>query len=740
MVNPKIDAKPDTVEFAADSGSTAEVSVWIDPSGGAQWEFETAWRDGSQALARVDREDTGPGACRLKLTEDSAGKLDPSRPEDSATLRVLAKAEGCADLERYIKVIVGQEGLFIDPIGRNAEDGSYHVLADGTGEPKEIDFRVYVRDSDGAVHIDNGLAQELQFTPTDEPGSRPRNGAEVAGLKIEFASTRGIDPPSATYHAGVEEPIPGDVPVLPVRFDVSVPGQTDEAKFTKPLTLGLVPSRDAPGGPDWQLEYNRCNEIIDELRAAQVAQRPDPHPGATRQAPRRRRSLCTPPPDLGDRAGPNARRGRHGLPRRGQVGRPYRRRCSSTPSGRVTYAFHAATAHFVGPWAAWDRPGETAGGVGDRRVRGGTDPGSLALAERRRAPRPPRGPGRRHRQVLQAHEEQQGQGVGAIRRVPLLQELSVQRQVVHRLAHRGRPRRPATRPSRRGSARNSSQRRRRRQPTSGGAAPEGCPRHRPVRSFGTDPGTRLVATHQGGNGQRREDAPRDGGRAHARPRCRARTPPGRPRRVQQVRRRARRDARGARRGTDPDAQGPLRPRRGSRHRWHRAWHRPGLSSDDRGPHPTDPNQSMWIELPPREWSADSHRIFLRRPDRRPYRTGLPRAPLGPAPARNGPSTTRDRRQQPAGVRGYVRPGLGEGRSRWRPGALAANGQRPPYRPVASLYQHRPGGGRRGQASERREDGRDIPGQGPGLNDNGTRRQTAAHARCSHAGQQSRRIA
>ncbi|MBN1629374.1 MAG: hypothetical protein JW990_06415, partial [Thermoleophilia bacterium] len=264
LINPAIDAKPDLVEFAAESGSAAEISVWIEPPGG-QWEFETAWREGSQALARVDLQVTGPAACRLTLSEDSAGKLDSSRPEDSATLRVLAKAPRCPELERHIKVIVGQEGLFIDPVGRHPEDDSYHVMADGSGEPKEIGFRVYVRDTDGAVRLDSGLGQDLTFTPTDEPGSRSRNGAEVAGLSIEFAGARGVERPAAVYRAGVEYLIPGDVPVLPVHFDVTVPGQTNEAKFTKPLTLGLVPSRKAPGGTDWQIEYNRCQKIINDF-------------------------------------------------------------------------------------------------------------------------------------------------------------------------------------------------------------------------------------------------------------------------------------------------------------------------------------------------------------------------------------------------------------------------------------------------------------------------------------------
>ena len=136
--NPVLDAAPDVVEFSAETGASAEVRVWVDHGGGSDWAFTTAWRDGSAALALVDLEKTGPSIATLTLTEDAAGKLDPARPEDSATLVVTASASGYADLERYVKVIVRQEGIFIDPVGRDPEDGRYRLAADGSATPAEI--------------------------------------------------------------------------------------------------------------------------------------------------------------------------------------------------------------------------------------------------------------------------------------------------------------------------------------------------------------------------------------------------------------------------------------------------------------------------------------------------------------------------------------------------------------------------------------------------------------------------
>ena len=45
---PSIDADPDKVEFSTQSGETAEVKVWIENGGGAQWAFTLAWREESQ--------------------------------------------------------------------------------------------------------------------------------------------------------------------------------------------------------------------------------------------------------------------------------------------------------------------------------------------------------------------------------------------------------------------------------------------------------------------------------------------------------------------------------------------------------------------------------------------------------------------------------------------------------------------------------------------------------------------
>ncbi|MHB8707195.1 MAG: hypothetical protein ACYC77_11890, partial [Coriobacteriia bacterium] len=348
---PVIDIRPDVFECAVSSAMTTEVFVWIENPGELEWAFTAKWKDGDRPLARFEIERQTASTATVTVTEDAAKLPDTGFPKEASTLVITGTAEGWDPLERYLRVIVSREGLFLDPVGRHPEDGSYHVLADGKGEPVDLDLRVYVRDAAGVIQRDDGLASSLEFTPTDEPGSRSRHGAEVSGLAIDFSGMRPIEPPSATWKVSIKNPIPGDVPLLPVRFLVAAPGQEDTEKFSKPLTLGLEPSREAPGGPDWQIEYNRCKEIIFEYVPLKW------QPDLSRILERRARHLGA--------DGLYALRHQiWGIAQNltlGEGGQGYHDEAKW--ANRITtvleyaewagdIAFHAATAHFIGPWAA----------------------------------------------------------------------------------------------------------------------------------------------------------------------------------------------------------------------------------------------------------------------------------------------------------------------------------------------------------------------------------------------------
>ncbi len=269
--NPEIDANPDTVEFSAESGETAEVSVWIDHGGGAEWTFRTAWRDGSQPLAKVETEQTGPTTLRLTLTEDAKDKLDPARPEDSATLRVLASAEGFDELERYVKVIVSQEGLYVDRTGRD-NDGTFHIRADGEGKPTDIDVRVYTRDAEGKVALDEQASYDVEWKPASTEGSAGAAALAHDDLQHESAGIRELNVNAAIHRFTYPRVLPTDGRPVPATIEASVPG-FDKPSYTKLVSISLAGPATLPYTDAWFKERDACLKIIAEFVPAEAQQK-----------------------------------------------------------------------------------------------------------------------------------------------------------------------------------------------------------------------------------------------------------------------------------------------------------------------------------------------------------------------------------------------------------------------------------------------------------------------------------
>ncbi len=270
--NPMLDAAPDVVEFSAETGAVAEVRVWVDHTGGSQWEFTTAWREGSEPLAQVDLERTGPATCTLTLTEDAAGKLDPARPEDSATLRILATCAGFAELERYVKVIVRQEGIFVDPVGRHPEDGAFRIAADGSAKVTDIDFRVYVRDTaTGEIAPDIALAQALAFEPAGETGTPGRLMLEKGAVGWQSVGVRSLNDSAAIWQFSCPRRLPTGGKVLPATLRAYVDGP--ERQYDALISLGLLGVDTEPFSAEWKKEYAYCERIIADYVPADVQPR-----------------------------------------------------------------------------------------------------------------------------------------------------------------------------------------------------------------------------------------------------------------------------------------------------------------------------------------------------------------------------------------------------------------------------------------------------------------------------------
>ncbi len=270
--NPTIDAAPDTVHFAADSGESTEVRAWIENGSGLTWNFRTEWRDGSEPLAEVAVLAEEPSAITLQLTEASGGKLDPLRAEQAATLRILATAADL-ELECYVKVIVAQEGLFIVRTGRDV-DGEWRVDARGNGTPVEVDVRVYVLDPEGVPQLDLELAKSVEWEPADS-GTSGAVALRHESFSILPAAPPGIrpgDPPAAIFEVKVARPLPTGPTPLIATLRGTVPGYDGET-FTALLPLRLEGVDSGPFSPDWKLERERCLYVIQHFMPPEFQKR-----------------------------------------------------------------------------------------------------------------------------------------------------------------------------------------------------------------------------------------------------------------------------------------------------------------------------------------------------------------------------------------------------------------------------------------------------------------------------------
>jgi hypothetical protein len=268
---PSIDCRPDTIEYSCGSKEKAEVLVWVDNPGGLEWAFTGKWKDVDRPLALFEiRKDT-PSTAVVTLTEDAAKLPDIGRPQEASTLVVKAAGEGWDPLERYVKVIVLREGLFVDPVGRDP-DGTFHIEARGESRPTDIDVRVYVRDESGAISPDPGLAQSVEWKPGGPDRSPGRTALEFPEFALVPQGLRGVENPSATFRATMGRKMPTGPEPLPAVLHASVPG-FEKPEYVKDIALKFLGIDTSPYSDAWKLERDRCLEIIAEFAPTEHQQK-----------------------------------------------------------------------------------------------------------------------------------------------------------------------------------------------------------------------------------------------------------------------------------------------------------------------------------------------------------------------------------------------------------------------------------------------------------------------------------
>lgn len=264
-----LDATPDLIEFSQGSGQTETVRIGVVNSGTEAWTFSAEFEKGSRPVATVAIRPLNQTQAEATLREAKLPPPEDGSYEERAVLRLLAKAKDGIEIERDIKVVIAQEGLFFLPTGRNPLDGTYQVSGDGSGAAREVDLRVFVRDA-GKAKIVNlartpGALSGLRVEVIEPEGSIAANAIEASQFRWEVApAPRPLNEPTAILRFSLGKEVPGDGRVIPCDVRVSYPGRPEDA-FSAIITLGIATTANGPGSSDWLRELDRTREIISKF-------------------------------------------------------------------------------------------------------------------------------------------------------------------------------------------------------------------------------------------------------------------------------------------------------------------------------------------------------------------------------------------------------------------------------------------------------------------------------------------
>ncbi|MDX5400182.1 MAG: hypothetical protein LPK92_10755, partial [Actinomycetes bacterium] len=261
---PVLDASPDSVTLAVESGASAEVSVWVATGAGRQWSFDSEWREGARLIASPDIRATGAATATLTITEGGEA-AEPGRRQTAASLVVVARAEGFEPLQREVQVIVERDGLFLSRTNADPSIGAFWVRADGSAVPSEFDLRVYVRDpATNEIVPDISLAQQVEFEPGGAPQTVGHVSLRAGDAQVTPVGVRPGNNPSAIFRVHLTNTLPTGRDPVPAYLRASVPGH-DEEQFTALVPLRLRGVDMEPYSAAWERELAGCRLVIDEF-------------------------------------------------------------------------------------------------------------------------------------------------------------------------------------------------------------------------------------------------------------------------------------------------------------------------------------------------------------------------------------------------------------------------------------------------------------------------------------------
>ena len=264
--NAEINTAPDKVELTSQSGEAVKVTLAIDNAGPDPWEFHADYGKESRKVAKAEINPVDGKSATLTLTEAGLDPLHDGSNREQAILKITAEQKGSATLEHDLKVSVFQEGLFVSTVGRDPEKGIFLLNGDGKAHaPAEIDVRVYAKDPKTKKIVNLTAKEEslkkLSVTRLDPKGSAASNILDAGKYDGSFSRVRQVNDPAAVLSLTLPKEVPADGRIVPCDLRISYAGG-EGASYSSIITIGVVTTGDGPGGSNWQVELDRCQEVI----------------------------------------------------------------------------------------------------------------------------------------------------------------------------------------------------------------------------------------------------------------------------------------------------------------------------------------------------------------------------------------------------------------------------------------------------------------------------------------------
>ncbi len=263
---PIIDAEPDIVEFVAKSGETASVKIQIENGGKDPWKFRSEYVQKDRPLAAAQFQPAEGKTVTLNLREAGLDPASGASNSETSVLRIIAEQQGRDPVERRVNIVATQEGLFTTTVGRDPEGDYYRVAADGSGKTTDVDFRVFLYDpaTKKIVNSKEAVSNSIKIESIEPEESVAAQALKAGQMKQSFAGIRASNDPTGIYRFHLAKEIPGDGRIIRADFKATYTGR-DEENFTAIFSLGLVTTSNGPGSADWQLELDRCQEVINKF-------------------------------------------------------------------------------------------------------------------------------------------------------------------------------------------------------------------------------------------------------------------------------------------------------------------------------------------------------------------------------------------------------------------------------------------------------------------------------------------